>query len=232
MAADQVSVGVALVAGLLSFFSPCVLPLVPVYLGYLTGQSVGTLRTGQRSRTLIHAALFVLGFGLVFVSLGAAASLLGRLLDPLLPYLTRVGGLILIVFGMNMAGLIRIPALNMEKRLSGERPGGGSLWASFVVGLIFAAGWTPCMGPVLGSILVLAANAQAVGRGVALLSAYVAGLGVPFIGFAAAVGVALPLMGRVSRHLHLLSVIGGILLIVMGFLLMTDLYTALTANLV
>ncbi|MBC7236557.1 MAG: cytochrome c biogenesis protein CcdA, partial [Chloroflexi bacterium] len=138
---ETVTLPAAFLAGLLSFFSPCVLPLVPAYLGYLTGTAVSQLDTANRGRTLAHAVFFVLGFGLIFIALGAAAGLLGQAIGPLMPYLIRIGGVILIVLGMHIAGLITLPFLMMEKRLEAQ-PGGGSLGSSFLIGIIFAAGWT------------------------------------------------------------------------------------------
>ncbi len=224
MGLESVTLSAAFVAGLLSFFSPCVLPLVPAYLGYLTGMAVSSLGAGSRGRSLAHAALFVLGFSLIFVALGAAAGLLGRAVEPILPYLMRIGGLVLIILGLHLAGLITIPFLMMDKRLDVQRQG-GTLWSSFLIGVIFAAGWTPCVGPVLAAILILAADSQTAARGAALLSVYAAGLGLPFLLAAVGLDVVLPLMRRVNRYMRVLMVASGALLIVMGFLLLTGLFT-------
>jgi len=224
---QNITLTAALVAGLLSFFSPCVLPLVPIYLGYMTGTAVSGLNESQRLRTLGHALFFVLGFGLLFVLLGATAGLLGSLLYPILPYLTKIGGVILIVFGMHMTGLLTIPFLNMEKRIElGEQPR-NNYWTSLLIGVIFAAGWTPCVGPVLTAILILAADSQTAASGAGLLAVYALGLGLPFLGVAGLVDVAVPALRRMGRYLRIVSVAGGILLIAMGFLMVTGLFEQL-----
>jgi len=220
MATETVSITAAIVAGLLSFFSPCVVPLVPVYLAYMTGTAASDLEGSGRIKTLLHALFFVFGFALVFVLLGAAAGLLGRLIYPALPYVIRVGGLFLIIFGLHMAGVFSIPWLNMEKRLELKRSGGESYWASILVGVVFAAGWTPCVGPVLAGILLLAADSQTVLVGAGLLAAYALGMGLPFLLAAGLIDAFRPLMARIGRHLRTISIIGGIFLIIMGALLL------------
>jgi len=229
MLTENVTLPAALLAGLISFFSPCVLPLVPIYLGYMTGTAVSGLDSSKRLTTLIHAAFFVLGFGLLFVALGATAGLLGSLIYPVLPYVIKVGGLILIIFGLQMTGLIKMPFLAMEKRLEMQRSGRKNYWASFLVGVIFAAGWTPCVGPVLSGILMLAADSQTVSRGATLLAFYTLGLGLPFLVVAALVDVAVPALRKMSKFLRSVSILGGVLLILMGFLLLTGLFTRVIA---
>lgn len=223
---QALTLSAALLAGLLSFFSPCVLPLVPVYLAYMTGTAAESATRGARLVTLAHAIAFVLGFGLVFVTLGSAAGLLGRVLAPLMPIIVRIGGLVLIVFGLHMSGLVAIPWLNLERRidLRGQRPRGYG--TSLLIGLVFAAGWTPCIGPVLSAILLLAADSQTALAGAVLLAAYALGLAVPFLVVAALLDVAKPALRRLSRHLRIASIVGGILLVVMGILLVLDLFTA------
>lgn len=225
MNATTISVPAAFVAGLISFFSPCILPLVPVYLGYMTGSAVSSFSQRTRLSALAHSAFFVLGFGLVFVLLGAAAGLVGSLIYPLLPYVIKVGGVVLVVFGLHLTGLITVPFLSMEKRLDVEtgRKGFGS---SFLVGVVFAAGWTPCVGPVLAAILLLATSTQTVVAGALLLLVYALGLGVPFLIVAALVDIATPALRRLNRHLRVVSIIGGVLLIVMGLMLITGLFDA------
>jgi cytochrome c-type biogenesis protein len=226
---QNVTLPAALLAGIISFFSPCVLPLVPIYLGYITGTAVSGLDSTKRLTTLIHAAFFVLGFGVLFVALGATAGLLGSLIYPILPYLTQGGGVILIILGLHMTGLITIPFLAMEKRLEMRQSGRRNYWSSFLVGVIFAAGWTPCVGPVLSGILMLAADSQTVSRGAILLALYTLGLGLPFLLVAALVDVAVPALRKMSKYLRIFSIVGGVLLIVMGFLLLTGLFTRVTA---
>ncbi len=220
MNTQNVTLPLALLAGLLSFFSPCILPLVPVYIGYLTGTSVTKLEKKSRRDMLLHALFFVLGFGLVFVLLGVAAGLIGQIILPIMPYMVKAGGALLIVFGLHMTGLISLPFLHLEKRLDMPQDS-KSYWASALVGMIFAAGWTPCVGPILSAILLMAANSETVTSGALLLMAYTLGLGVPFLIVAALVDVALPLLRKMNRHTRLVSVVAGGLLIIMGLLLLT-----------
>ena len=224
---QSVTLLAALGAGLLSFFSPCVLPLVPVYLAYMTGAATVRVEEQSRLRAVAHALFFVLGFGLIFVGLGAGIGALGGLLYTALPYLTKVGGLILIVLGLHTAGLIRVPWLQMERRIGIEAPQGRGFLTSFLVGLIFAGGWTPCVGPVLTAILFLAADSQTAARGATLLVAYTAGLGLPFVAVAGLFDLVAPALRRLGRYVRVASAIGGAFLIAMGFLLVTDLFQAL-----
>ena len=230
MTLEDVGLATAFVAGLLSFFSPCVLPLVPVYLGYMTGTAVGESRDARRLRTLLHALFFTVGFGSVFVVLGAAAGLLGGVIYPLMPYIVKVGGLILVVFGLHLMGVIAIPFLNMEKRLDLQTRR-GNYASSLLVGVVFAAGWTPCVGPVLSAILLLAADSCTLGVGAALLAAYAVGLGLPFLIVAGLVDLATPVLRRLNRHVRVVSLIGGLLLVVMGLLLLTGMFDALVFSL-
>jgi len=224
MDAQGVTLVAALVAGLLSFFSPCVLPLVPIYLGYMTG-TVSDETSGSRLlSTLAHATFFVLGFGLMFTLVGAAAGLMGRAVDSVMPHLVRIGGLILIVFGLHMMGVISIPLLSMDKRmeLAGTRK--KNYWTSFLVGFSFAAGWTPCVGPVLAAILLLAADTQTVAMGAALLAIYSLGLGLPFLASAVLASFARLATRRMGPILRVIPVISGVLLILMGGLLVAGLF--------
>lgn len=223
---DNISVSAALLAGLISFFSPCVLPLVPVYLGYITGQMAGG-KDWSRSQTILHALFFVLGFGLVFVVLGAAAGLVGSLIYPVLPVAVRIGGLILIIFGLHMTGLVTIPMLNVEKRVQVGASRRGRYSTSFVVGLVFALGWTPCVGPVLSGILLLAADSQTAALGAMLLAFYALGLGGPFLVVAALLDAAGPALKRLNRRLRIVSIIGGLLLVIMGALLLLGWFDAI-----
>lgn len=214
----------AFLAGLLSFFSPCILPLVPVYLGYMTGTAISEFNSSQRLKTLLHSLSFVLGFSLVFVSLGLAFGLIGEIIYPVMPYVTKAGGLVLVVFGLHIMGLISIPFLYMEKHLDlgHERP--KNYWTSFLIGVVFAAGWTPCVGPVLSAILLLAANSQTALRGALLLAIYALGLGMPFLAVASLIDVALPALKKANRYLRALSIVSGGLLLLLGLLLLTGLY--------
>ena len=219
MATSSISLFTALAAGVVSFFSPCIVPLVPIYLGYMTGTTVNTFGSQHRARTVLHAVLFVCGFSVVFVALGVLAGLFGQLTARITPILLRVGGVLLIIFGLHMTGIFSLPWLNMEKHLELKSARRG-LWDSFLVGVVFALGWTPCIGPVLTTILMLAANSHTALTGAALLSAYSLGLGLPFIVVGGLLDVATPWLRRIGRSLRVISIIGGALLVVMGILLL------------
>jgi cytochrome c-type biogenesis protein len=216
---------VAFGAGLLSFLSPCVLPLVPSYLGFLTGMTLPELGTRRRT-ALIHALLFVTGFSLVFILLGASATALGRALGYYQVWLQRVGGILIILFGLLCLGVFSIPRLLSEYRVRLERKPVGYL-GSALVGMAFAAGWTPCIGPVLGGILGLAATSRDVGRGMVLLAVYSAGLALPFLVAAVAVESFLAWFQRFRTFLPWVMRISGLLLILVGGLLVTGEFTRL-----
>ena len=216
---------VAFAAGLLSFLSPCVLPLVPSYIGFLTGMSLPEV-SGRRRAALAHALLFVLGFSLVFILLGASATALGRALNYYQVWLQRVGGVLIIAFGLVCLGVIRVGALSQERRVLVERKPVGYL-GSALVGMAFAAGWTPCIGPVLGGILGLAATSQDVTRGMLLLGVYSAGLAVPFLIAAVALESFLSWFQRFRRFLPWVMRVSGVLLIFVGLLMVTGEFTRL-----
>ncbi len=216
---------VAFPAGLLSFLSPCVLPLVPSYIGFLTGMSLPEM-SGRRRAALGHAVLFVLGFSLVFMLLGASATALGRALNYYQVWLQRIGGVLIIAFGLVCLGVIKVGFLNQEHRLQMEHKPMGYL-GSALVGMAFAAGWTPCIGPVLGGILGLAATSQDLGRGMLLLAVYSAGLAVPFLLAAVALESFLNWFQRFRRYLPWVMRITGILLIFVGVLMVTGEFTRL-----
>ena len=222
MGATNVTLLGAFLAGLLSFVSPCVLPLTPAYVARLVGPAVweGTAagaptRPSLRAATLFHAAAFVAGFTVTFIALGATASALGSALSAHQDVLRQVGGIVLILFGLHVAGLIRIPGLNREKRFTMSARD-TSYPASFVIGLIFALGWTPCVGPILSGILLLAAQAGTLSSGVLLLLAYSLGLGVPFLVLGAAFDRLAPTLKRLTPYLPAIEVVTGVLLALMG----------------
>jgi cytochrome c-type biogenesis protein len=216
---------VAFVAGLLSFLSPCVLPLVPSYIGFLTGMSLPEM-AGRRRVALLHALLFVLGFSLIFMLLGASATALGRALNYYQQWLQRIGGVLIILFGLVCLGVIRLSVLNQERRLQLEHKPVGFL-GSAVVGMAFGAGWTPCIGPVLGAILGLAATTQDLSRGLLLLGMYSAGLAVPFLLAAAALDAFLDWFQRFRRYLPWVMRLSGALLVLVGLLMVTGEFTRL-----
>jgi cytochrome c-type biogenesis protein len=216
---------VAFAAGLLSFLSPCVLPLVPSYVGFLTGMTLPEL-SDRRRVAAIHALLFVVGFSLVFVLLGASATALGGTLKYYQTWITRIGGVLVILFGLLCLGLVRVGALEQERRLQFQHKPLGYL-GSVLVGIAFGAGWTPCIGPVLGAILSLAATSDSVSRGVLLLGVYSAGLAVPFLLAAIAVESFLDWFQRFRRFLPWVMRVSGALLIFVGLLMVTGQFTRL-----
>ena len=215
METSSPSLMLALLAGMASFLSPCVLPLVPAYIGYLSGQAVVTPEEGralaERFATFLHALAFVVGFAAVFISLGGAVGGLSRLLRS--EWIRWIGGLVMIFFGLALTGLLKLPFLYTERRIHvSKRPGWGYL-SSVLVGIAFAAGWTPCITPILGSILALGASQETIGESVGLLAAYSAGLGIPFLLVGLAVDRAGALLRRMHRYLHTIQVVTGVLMI-------------------
>ena len=215
----DVSIPAALIAGLVSFLSPCVLPLVPPYLVYLTGATIehvandGAVSSSRRA-VMVSAVMFVLGFSTVFVALGASASLVGGFIHAWSAELSIIAGIVIIVMGLHFLGLTRIDLLMREGRLPIPKPVG--LWGAYVMGLAFAFGWTPCIGPILAAILSIAASESTVERGAGLLAVYSAGLGIPFLIAAFMVEQFSALFARMKRHLARVEQAMGVLLIVTG----------------
>ncbi len=222
----DVGLGAAFVAGLFSFLSPCVLPLIPPYLCFLGGVTFEQLQNdaapqSATGRRVFGAALaFVLGFATVFVALGVTASLVGRVLVDNLAILTPIAGGIVILLGLHFLGVFRVGFLNRDVRFQrARRPAGVA--GAYAVGLAFAFGWTPCVGPVLAAILFLAAGDASQGRGAALLAVYSAGIGLPFLAASLAVRPFLAFLGRFRRHLHRVEQVMGVLLVATGVLFIT-----------
>ncbi len=216
-------------AGFLSFVSPCVLPLLPAYLGYMTGLTAEELQGPQDTATRLHvlgrAVAFVLGLSLVFAALGASASTVGHALIQYQTAILRVAGLLVVLLGLHTLGLIRIPWLYQERRLSFGRAGGGadgSYVGAFLLGAAFATGWTPCIGPFLAGLLALASQEQTVGQGTLLLFVYGLGLGIPFVMTGLALGTSLRLLRVVKARMHALELVSGFLLVGMGLLIFSD----------
>lgn len=231
-AALNLSVLVAAGAGLLSFLSPCVLPLVPSYLAYVAGVSFVDLQTrphrSLRPAVVLNAVGFVAGFSLVFIAMGASVSLLGEWLINYRRLLQQAGGALVIVLGLYLLGVLRLPFLMRQVQINlASRPGG--VLGSAAVGVTFAAGWTPCVGPILGSILTVAGTTQTVGQGVLLLGAYSAGLALPFLVSALAFGQFLRFFTRFRRFLPVVDRVAGVLLIAVGLLLVTNYMSYLNA---
>jgi len=218
---------VALIAGILSFLSPCVLPIVPPYLAYMGGISMGEMRgdTVARQRVILPALFFVLGLSTVFLFLGFTASFLGRFFLENQVLLARVSGAVVIVFGLHFLGVFRIPILDREARMqAGDR--GGSAFGAYLLGLAFAFGWTPCIGPQLGAILSIAATEANLARGTTLLGVYALGLGLPFFLAALFIERAMGVMGRLKRHMKMIERAMGVLLIAVGVALVTGAFSA------
>jgi cytochrome c-type biogenesis protein len=223
---------VAFSAGLFSFLSPCVLPLFPSYLSFVTGMSVSDLQTdltaAARRRVLLHSITFIVGFSLVFVSLGASFSAAGQFLLDYREIIRQVGGVLIVVFGLYIAGFLKIGFLGRTQQLQiREKPAG--YVGSLLVGVTFAIGWTPCVGPILGAILTLASTSENVGRGVGLLVAYSAGLGVPFLLSSLALGAFLKFFRRYRPFIPIVERGAGVLLIIVGVLVFTNYYLVLNA---
>lgn len=223
---QDVSTLIAFTAGLLSFVSPCVLPLVPSYLTYITGASFKELtdeRGGSKVRwaTLLHSLFFISGFSTIFVLMGASASYLGQVLVEYQPWIMKGGGILIILLGIHFTGLIQIPFLLAEKRFEMRKKPFG-YFGSFLVGVIFAAGWTPCIGPILSTILIYASTAQKLTTGILLLSVYSLGLGLPFLLSSLAFNSFLSVFNWVKRYMRWITLTSGIFLIIIGLLFLTD----------
>ena len=220
---ENIPLLIAFSAGLLSFLSPCVLPLVPVYLASLYGPEIFE-PTAKRNRipVFLHSFSFVIGFSIVFISLGVGAGLAGFALSAHLVVVRKIAGSLLIAFGLFMLIAQKVPWLNYEKRLAPSRSMATGYLRSFLTGAIFSLAWTPCVGPVLGGILTLAATSEAVWHGAYLLAIYSLGLGLPFLMIGAAFDSVTPLLKRISRYSGLIYIISGVLLIAVGILILTS----------
>jgi len=222
---SQISLLIAFTAGVFSFISPCVLPLIPSYLTYITGISFDELVENQsrsvRRRTLFHSLFFILGFTLVFVALGASATYVGNFFQENQALIRRIGGVIVILLGIHITGLVKLNLLEREKRFEfNDKPLG--YLGSILVGIAFAAGWTPCIGPILASILLYASTSENVGGGIILLVAYSLGLGLPFLISALAFNTFLAYFSRFNRYLRMVSIVSGVFLVIVGLLLIFD----------
>ena len=226
---DGVALGVTIAfsAGLLSFLSPCVLPLVPSYLTFVTGMSLEDVQRSRRT-ALMHALLFVLGFTLIFLALGASATVAGRLLLQHRVWIARAGGVLVIIFGLYLLGAFSIKAFSRERRVYFTDKPLGYL-GTVLVGLAFGAGWSPCLGPILGGILTYTATQADLGRGMMLLGTYSLGLAAPFVVAAVAVERFLSAFQRVRPHLVWVSRASGVLLVIVGLLMVTDYMRVLTS---
>jgi len=227
---NNLSLIVAFGAGVLSFASPCVLPLVPAYVGHLAGRSLDK-EGGSRARTIAHALAFVLGFTTVFVALGASVGLVGFLVQDVIKSLwfRIAAGSVLVVMGLHMTGVLRIPLLYRDTRFQMRANPRWGLASSFLIGIIFASGWTPCIGPILGAILVYAGTQGTLTQGALLLTAYSLGLGVPFLVTGYALESATKVLRRLNRHVRSVELVSGGLMVAMGFLVMFNVMTWIAA---
>lgn len=228
---NEVDVGIAIAftAGVFSFLSPCVLPLVPSYLTFVTGMSLEDLQEGvNRKATFMHSMLFVVGFSTIFILLGASASFLGQFMRQYEVWIARIGGLVIIVLGLHLAGVLRLTPLMREKRIHvADKPAG--YLGTLGVGMAFGAGWTPCIGPILGAILTYGMAQDTMWAGVGLLSVYSLGLAVPFLVASLALDWFLQTFQRFRRWIPIIEKASGVLLVVLGLMLLTGQFTVLAA---
>lgn len=232
MDTSNVSFFGAFIAGLFSFLSPCVLPLIPSFITYITGLSFSEIQAEHpthevRKQTILHTLLFIAGFTFVFVLLGASATFIGGFLQEHMDIIRKVGGVLIIIFGVHVTGLVPINLLLGEKRVTVHRKPAGYL-GSFVVGVAFAAGWTPCIGPILASILMVAATEGTVSRGVLLLFIYSMGLAIPFFLSSLAMHQFLTVFNRFKKHIRIFEIVTGVFLIIVGIMIFSNYLSVLS----
>jgi len=221
------SLMIATLAGILSFLSPCVLPIVPPYLAFIGGTSIEDMSEGRDNGVIIKAIFFVMGLSTVFIFLGLAASAFGQVFLQYQAQIGMVAGAGIILFGLHFLGILKIPFLYREARIDAGNQG-GSLFGAYILGLAFAFGWTPCIGPILGTILSLAAQEGSVQRGVVMMAFYAGGLGIPFILAAMFMKRFVKVMNRFKKHMGLVEKIMGAMLVVVGLLLVTGLFSEMS----
>ncbi len=223
MIIENISYSAAFLAGLLSFFSPCILPLLPAYFTFITGYSLDELNKASfldiRKKVFLSTFFYVLGFSTVFVILGASASFLGGLLYKYKSIIRIVGGFFIILFGAHLTGIVRIKFFDYEKRITADKKT-FHFFSAFIIGMAFGAGWTPCIGPLLGSILIIAGNRQSLLEGISLLSIYSAGLAIPFLIISIFIEKILEFLKKILKRARILHMASGILLIILGGLLL------------
>jgi cytochrome c-type biogenesis protein len=235
MSTDNVNVLTAFAFGLLSFISPCVLPIVPGYISFISGVSIDAMKNDAEKKTvrnqiLLRTLMFILGFSIVFISLGASATVVGKFLLKELNIISKIAGVVIVVFGLNMVGVFKIGFLNYEKRFHTEaKP--LSIFGALLVGLAFAFGWTPCIGPILAAILAIASQQETVGQGIVLLTSYSLGLGIPFLITGMSITVFYNFFNKLKKYMHTVEIIGGVLLIIVGVLIFTNSLTILSGYL-
>ena len=229
---QEVTLVAAFAAGILSFISPCVLPLIPGYISFISGMTLEEMQgsstsvspSASRQRVLLASLAFVLGFTVVFVIMGASATAIGKFVRDYAPIIAKIAGSLLVIFGLHMMGVFRIRLLESDKRIHTNRKPAGPLGA-FLVGTAFAFAWTPCIGPILGGILTMAASRESVGEGMGMLAAYSLGLGIPFLLTSVAINQFFAAAARIRKHYRLIELISGGLLILVGLLIFFDQFT-------
>lgn len=226
MQISQISIGLALLAGMASFLSPCVFSLVPAYVGYLGGLAAGGERSASSNRwiTFSHGLAFVLGFSVVFVSLGVLAAFAGSLLFDLRFWLAKIGGAVVIVFGLHMIGVFHIPFLMSDTRAQQAPDPKWGYLSSALMGVFFSAGWSPCVGPVLGAILTVVMNGGSIALGAALLSAYSAGLAIPFLIAALGIGWVTTILKKYAKTMRYVEIAMGVILVIVGIMLFSGIF--------
>ena len=233
MGPDNINIVTAFIFGLLSFISPCVLPIIPGYISFISGFTLDEMKSDNPSarRALIFNSLtFIAGFTLIFVIMGAAATSIGQLLNENLTLISKIAGVIIIIFGLHMIGIFKIGFLNYEKRFHLQEKKLGLL-GSFTVGAAFAFGWTPCIGPVLAGILAIASQQETVYQGIILLLVYSLGLGIPFFLTAVSINKFFNVFNKIKRHFHTIEVVGGVMLVGVGILMFTNYLTIIASYL-
>ena len=232
---QNVSLYLAFLAGLLSFISPCVLPLIPSYISFVSGISfeelTGDHAHGVKKIIIFNSLMFILGFSVVFIAMGTAITLVGQYITAYMDLFRKIGAVIIIFFGLHIIGIVNIKVLQLDKRFHFFQKKRFSFFGSFAVGVGFSAGWTPCIGPILASILFVAGTSETVGTGTWLLVIYSLGLGLPFFITSLGINAFLKYYARFKRYMRVVSFISGIFLIVMGVLLYTNFFTVFTGKL-
>ncbi|MFA6457389.1 MAG: cytochrome c biogenesis protein CcdA [Bacteroidota bacterium] len=231
MLSENINILTAFIFGLLSFISPCVLPIIPGYISFISGHTLDDIQGKDKSAAravMINSLVFIAGFTLIFVLMGAAATSIGQLLNENLTLISKIAGAIIIVFGLHMIGIFKIGFLNYEKRFHLQEKKLGIL-GSFTVGAAFAFGWTPCIGPVLAGILAIASQQETVLQGIILLFVYSLGLGIPFFLTAVSINKFFNVFNRIKKHFHTIEVVGGVMLIAVGVLMMTNYLTIIAS---
>ncbi len=233
--AENVSILVAFTAGIISFLSPCILPVIPSYLAFITGISLEELSQQEslrkvRKKVIANSLMFILGFSILFIALGASATFIGKFLYEHIRWFEIIGGVFVIILGLHFAGIFRLKFLDREKKIHLKKKPLGYLGTG-LVGMAFGAGWTPCVGPILGAILAMAATTQDVLKGIVLLTIYSAGLGIPFLLSAIILHKFFEYFKTIRKYFKVISIVGGVLLIIVGILLITGYFSTLSSYL-